>query len=212
MRKILSISGFVSALALMTSVMGCSAPTDSTMNRGDETNGDATYPIGPYGYVENSTVANYKFLGKLPTAGAYGDTAAPLLLGQYHADPANKLLLVEGSAGWCYFCNQEAPNVEKMANDHAAEGFKALTVLAEGHTRGVPSTPDDITDWVNSHEFHTTNMGIDPEARLFQYAPASAFPLHILVDTKSMKILWLCVGGIGACDSEAAVSDALGSL
>jgi 2-oxoisovalerate dehydrogenase E1 component len=80
----------------------------------------------------------------------------------------------------------------------------------------VPSNAEDMSDWVYRHEFTTTTMAIDPEARLFQYAPASAFPLHILLDTKTMQIKWLCVGGKGAagngCDTETAVIDTLASL
>lgn len=200
-----------SLLSAMT-LIACGAPVDNTQNQMQDP-AALNYPAGPYGYVEGSTVADYKFLGKVPANGDYA--ALPmrdLNLREFHADPAVKLLLIEGSANWCYFCNEEAPDIEQLSRDHYAEGYRAVTVLAEGNVRGVPSNADDIRDWVERHEFTTTGMAIDPEARLFQYAPASAFPVHILVDTKTMKIQWLCVGGKGACDTETAVVDALGAL
>jgi thiol-disulfide isomerase/thioredoxin len=200
---------FVFALALAAPTIGCSAPTDNTMNRMDDNGGDPNYPVGPYGYVEGSVVANYKFLGETPASGAYPGVVSPLLLGAFHDDSSMKLLLIEGSANWCVYCNEEAPTIEKLATDHP-DGFRALTVLAEGHVRGVASTADDITDWVASHDLHSTVMGIDPEARLFQYADTSAFPLHILLDTTTMTIQWLCVGGYPQCDAETTVSAALG--
>ena len=160
--------------------------------------------------LRGSTVANYKFLGQMPNAGNYPGNVMPLLLGQFHDDPTSKYLLIEGSANWCYYCNQEAPEIEQLAVDHAGDGYHSMTILAEGHTRGVPATADDSTDWASSHELHSTIVGIDPAAILFQYASASAFPLHILLDTRTMAIQWLCVGGIGECDATGAVNDALG--
>jgi len=211
MRHSISFVGLAAALTFVTLGSGCSAPTDGTQNQVDDpVAGD--YPTGPYGYVESATVANYKFLGKTPSGGTYGDAIQPIFLDDFHDDPAAKLLLIVGSAGWCYFCNEEAPLIEALATEKAAEGFRAFTVLAEGNVRGVPSTADDITNWVTKHDFRNNVMGIDPESRLFQYAPASAFPLHILLNAKTMSIVWLCVGGSGGCDTEAAVTDALGSL
>jgi len=212
MRKIpASALATFSAFVVSASLLGCSAPVDTTPNQVDPM--ALNYPAGPYGYVEGAVVADYKFLGKVPTAGDY--SALPmreLRLSEFHNDPAVKLLLIEGSANWCYFCNEEAPAIEQLSVDHFADGYRAVTVLAEGSIRGTPSNADDITNWVERHAFVQTGMAIDPEARLFQYAPASAFPLHILLDTKTMQIKWLCVGGQGACNTEAAVTDALGTL
>ena len=202
----------LSPLALAVSLVGCSAPTDATPNQMEQPQA-INYPAGPYGYIEGSVVADYKFLGKVPTNGDYASLPMrDLRLDEFHNDPAVKLLLVVGSANWCYFCNQEAPTVEKLSVDHYAEGYRAVTVLGEGSVRGTPSNADDIRAWVERHSFEKTSMAIDPEARLFQYAPASAFPLHILLDTKTMQIKWLCVGGEGACDSESAIVDALAKL
>jgi hypothetical protein len=203
---------FVLALALVTPAFlagGCSAPTDNTMNRMSDNGGDPNYPAGPYGYVEGSTVANYKFLGQEPSAGTYPGMVSPLLLGQFHDDPTSKYLLIEASANWCYYCNVEAPEIEKLATDHASEGYHSMTILAEGHTRGVPATADDSTDWATSHDLHNGIVGIDPAAIMFQYASSSAFPAHILLDTRTMAIQWLCVGGAPECDAAGAVSDAL---
>ncbi len=203
----------VSTVSTLFGLAGCGAPTDDTQNRMAETPIDPGYPTGPYGYVEGATVADYKFLGKTPADGNYD--ALPmrqLLLGEFHTDPGMKLLLVEGSANWCYFCNQEASEIEGLSVDHAGEGFRALTVLAEGSVRGLPAEEGDLSDWVNTHAFKKTSMAIDPEGRLFMYAPASAFPVHILLNTQSMKIEWLCVGGIGGCDTKGAVVDTLSRL
>ncbi len=207
------ISVTLLSISLALGASACSAPTDMTVNRPGDTTLDPNYPPGPYGYITGSTVADYKFSGKSPSDGNYA--AAPMrdiLLGEFHADPSLKLVLIEGSANWCYYCNQEAPVIEKLSTTYEGKGFRAVTVLAEGITQGTPSTPNDIQDWVDKHNFKKTAMAIDPAERLFQYAPASAFPLHILLNTKTMKIEWLCVGGIGACNTEAAVSDTLSTL
>lgn len=200
----------LAAFALITAA-GCSAPIDPTQNRDDQ-QGALNYPAGPYGYIEDSIIDNYKFLGKEPVAGDY--TSVPmrnLFLDEFYTEnnPDSKLLLIEGSANWCYYCNQEAPTIEKVATENYDKGFRVVTVLAEGPTQGVPSEEKDITSWVKKHKLKTGGMAIDPAQRLFQYAPASAFPLHILVDAKTMQIKWLCVGGIGGCDTEGAVASAL---
>jgi hypothetical protein len=216
MRNLMVGFALVFAVPLAFISGGCSAPTDNTMNRmnNNDNGGDPNYPTGPYGYVDGSTIANYKFLGQMPMAGAYPGAVTPLTLGQFHNDPSNKFLLIEGSANWCYFCNQEAPDIEQLAVDHASQGFHAMTILAEGHVQGVAATADDSTDWETMHSLHATIVGIDPAAILFQYASASAFPLHILLDTRSMVIKWLCVGGesangAGGCDTKTAVESAL---
>ncbi len=200
----------LAAFALVSTVsVGCSAPVDNTQNRGEQQS-NLNYPAGPYGYIEGSTIDDYKFLGKMPKDGDYaGVKMDNLYLDQYYNDKKTKLLLIEGSANWCYYCNQEAPSIEKLSTEHKDAGFRAVTVLAEGSTQGVPSDEGDITSWVKKHKFKNTDMAIDPAQRLFQYAPASAFPLHILVDTSNMTIKWLCVGGIGGCDTELAVESAL---
>jgi hypothetical protein len=209
-----SSSSFIlaSAGALALLITGCSAPVDNTANRMEEAPTDPNYPAGPYGYVEDATVANYKFLGRAPMGnGSYEDSMRPVQLGEFHSD-GTKLLLIEGSANWCYYCNQEADEIHAIAVENAGAGFKAMTILAEGTTRGVPANGEDVAWWIEKHAYEAVAVGIDPEARLFQYAPTSAFPLHILLDTATMKIKWLCVGGQGGCDTASAVADALGSL
>lgn len=186
---------------------GCAAPIDSTENRNEDTS-SLDYPAGPYGYIEGSTIENYKFLGKHPVAGDYASQAIRnLFLDEYHDDPGAKLLLIEGSANWCYYCNEEAPTIEKIAVDMEAQGVRVVTVLAEGLTQGVPSTEEDIARWVKKHKFKKSSMAIDPALRLFQFADSSAFPLHIVLDAKTMDIKWLCVGGQGGCDTKGAMEE-----
>ncbi len=204
----LSVVGLLS----MGALTGCSAPTDGTPNQMTPTNVDPNYPAGPYGYVEGSTVENYKFVGKIPVAGDYtGQAVRDLYLGEFHDDASAKALLIVGAAVWCGPCNDEAPIVEQLAIDRASQGFRVLTVLAEGRNYGTPSTSADINTWVDRHDFKASGMSIDPESRLFKYASTSAFPLQILIDTRSMKIKWLCVGGAGkgGCDVEGAVDSVL---
>ena len=200
------------ALSLGLLAAGCGGTVDNTANKGTtDTPHDADYPAGPYGYTKGSVVADYKFLGKTPTA---TDTysALPLrdlYLGEFHSDASLRYVLVVGSAGWCVFCNQEAPAVEALATKYKDQGFRAITVLAEGHTRGEPAVEKDIGDWTSVHHFVNTDMAIDPAGTLFKYADASAFPLHVLLDTQTMSIQWLCVGGAPGCDAETAVAQAL---
>ncbi len=210
-----TLTTVTAAFALFVGVLmasGCGGSADTTANKGNsDTQHDADYPVGPYGYTKGSVVADYKFLGKTPTA---ADTYAALplrdiFLGEFHSDPAMRHLLIVGSAGWCVFCNEEAPNVEALATKFKDQGFRALTVLSEGHTRGEPAIETDIGDWTTRHKFVNTDMAIDPASTLFKYADASAFPLHILLDTSTMAIEWLCVGGSPGCDSETAVAQSL---
>ncbi len=214
MKKQLAHAISVAGLLCMGALTGCSSPTDNTQNKMDPASTDPNYPAGPYGYVEGSTVADYKFVGKVPVNGDYANLPVrDLYLGEFHDDATVKALLIVGAAVWCPPCNDEAPSVEALAVSKASQGFRAMTILAEGREYGTPATADDIKTWVDRHSFKTTTMGIDPEGRLFQYASTSAFPVQILLDTRSMKIKWLCVGGAGAggCDVEGAVATVLGA-
>ena len=202
---------FLAAFALSVSVAaGCSEPIDTTMNRDDQQSG-LNYPKGPYGYIEGSVIEDYKFQGKAPVAGDYASQAMRnMFLDEFHNDDKTGLLLIEGSANWCYYCNEEAPSIEKLAAEKKDKGLRVVTVLAEGLTQGVPSDAEDISRWVKKHKLKEGWMAIDPALRLFQFADSSAFPLHIAIDTKTMQIKWLCVGGEGGCDTEGAITELLG--
>jgi thiol-disulfide isomerase/thioredoxin len=158
----------------------------------------SSYPAGPYGYVTGSTVDNYSFLGKLPPTSGGGyktEMMQKIDLASVRADPSVKVILIEGSALWCHFCNAEAPTVKALEQKYASQGFRVVEVMAESSQPGLPATEADLNVWAQRYGLSDYTMVIDPSNTIGQYADVSAFPLHLLVTSKDMKLSWMYVGG-----------------
>jgi thiol-disulfide isomerase/thioredoxin len=119
-------------------------------------------------------------------------------------DSTTKVILVEGSAVWCHYCNLEAPNVKAVEAKYASQGFKVVEVMAESSQPGVPATEADLTTWATRYGLSQYTMVIDPSNIMGQYADVSAFPLHLLITTKDMKLSWMFVGGDAPLDENVA--------
>lgn len=174
---------------------GCGAPIDPTPNRPSTTGGD--YPAGPYGYAAGSTISNLTFVGK--TAPSVQDyTPLPmkqLQLADLRAS-GSKLILIEGGARWCYYCNQDQPAMKQLENDYGSRGVVVLEVLAEGGI-GISATEDDINRWAAAHTLSGT-IAIDPGRQLVRYADISAFPLYMVLRVSNMHIEYMATGGMRA--------------
>ena len=102
MRFILSVC----AVALAFGSLGCSTTyVDPTLNQGNNNN-NVKYPAGPYGYVQDETIENIQFIGKVDPGGINGGADYTTLkmnyvsLADYHNDPAVKYIWMAGTAGW----------------------------------------------------------------------------------------------------------------
>lgn len=162
----------------------------------------ANYPDGPYGYSVRSIIGNLSFLVKADPDGAAGTATYSSLdpktiqLSDYFNDPNVSWLVLNGSAGWCGPCREEASYIPKDQAKYEPMGVRFVSVLIQGFDEAnqTPATTGDIDHWqLITHE-HIA-IGTDPQDNLHDYASMIAsFPLNIIVRTSDMQIMYSQLG------------------
>jgi hypothetical protein len=171
----------------------------------------AAYPPGPYGLTKGQVINNYAFSGfTAPQMNADPTGVQPINLGDFYNPtgtdtfPAGspygagtskpKILFIDIGASWCGPCQVEAKDTPAQYDMYHPKGAEFLFVLADGPTTGVTALPNDLKNWVT--KFHTAwPAGIDPDRR-FVSNFGVAFPINMLVDTKTMAIVDLKSGQV----------------
>lgn len=186
-------------LSMGLALVGCSGPkVDDTVDRmGQEVN----YPAGPYGYTVGTVIQNIDFRAKWDPEGHAGTASyaqmplAPLSLANYHNDADVKYLVLSGVAGWCGPCNDEQEFVPQWQAKFEPRGFRFLEAMMQGYNArsGAAATEADINRWQDIHQIRVA-IALDPEAKIFQYADVSAFPLNMVLRTSDMQIVYMQVG------------------
>jgi hypothetical protein len=175
---------------------GLEGTGESAANSAPDTNPDGVpYPtdgIGTLprkGSTPGNRIANFKFLG-FPDADTSGGLK-PISLAQFF-DPAGKkykIIHIQASGVWCYYCQEETKTVAQMQADLEAKGAVWLMSLAEGRTQGTPSTQVDLESWIKNYKAPYTQW-IDPgNQKLGPFYHAEALPWNANIDARTMEIL-----------------------
>ncbi|HKO01560.1 MAG TPA: TlpA disulfide reductase family protein [Thermoanaerobaculia bacterium] len=162
--------------------------------------GETTTPA-----TQSSTATSPQPASGVEVGDAMPAYTAPLLDGSELdiAKQKGSVVLLNLWATWCGPCRYEIPELEKMHNAHAKDGFKVVGVsLDEG---GV----DGVKEFVTKHEM-TYPIALDPESHLTTLFRTSVIPTTVLID-RGGKIVWKKYGMIEAGDKtlEAALQKAL---
>ncbi len=165
----------------------------------------AAYP-GPYGVGIGSVIPNYEFLGyprasteatelrKIQLADFYNPTGTGVYpagspYGEGRVKP--KALLIDRSAVWCGPCNYEAKNELPGKHLKYAPDGEFLVALDEGGTPGTSPTQGNLDGWVNTYKLDYPAV-LNPAATLSAIVGIDAYPGHIIVRTRDMKIVtWI---------------------
>jgi len=159
------------------------------------------YPAGPYGTEMGSVVENISWLGwKNGKDVGYDQGAFERVSLSDFYDPdgskGSKLLIINASAVWCGPCNLEARHM-RDANTYAtfhAKGVDFLWTLFEDANHD-PVKPQDLTNWGNRYAVDYP-MVLDPSLKTGAYFATDATPLNFLVDTRTMRIVDIIMGGL----------------
>ncbi len=177
-------------------------------------NSDGSYPTDDIGTAARAgdqpgqRINNFSFYGYLNTDPnkLTDPSGAPqrISLQQFY-DPtgsAYKVIHVVGSSVWCAPCNQETENL--AAGDYkeaAAAGIVVLQALLDGSTMGTGATTADLQSWVTGPRVDDTGSKfktpinfttvLDPNLQnLGSFFAAGAVPFNIVIDARSMEILY----------------------
>jgi hypothetical protein len=183
--------------------------------------GTPTYPAGPYGLAVGDTVADLGLAGfadaqkqsAVVETFSLGDFLNPggaevfpacSPLGAGAAKP--KALLVILHAVWASPSNYEAKSVLPAKHaQYAPLGAEFVAILVEGQTPGAAATSANVVSWTTKYAVDYPTA-IEPAHTL---NAVQSYPLHLVVDTKTMKIVDVLTG---APDDTSSIWASLAAL
>ncbi len=175
----------------------------------DTSCGVGIYPCGPYGTSANSVVANMELQGYMDAKelckehkDKVQDTATlrKISFKDYHLGDSScaamkkTLLWVMVSAGWCVPCQAEVKAVQ--AKYEAGSYDKRLGIINdvfETTKSNVPADAAFIKQWADGFKL-TYPVLMDPQFKVGAYFSKTAAPFNMLIDTKTMKIVYRSTG------------------
>jgi hypothetical protein len=200
-------------LFAVRALAACGVPQQEEMKAPDFMGGgqmpsEVTAPYnGPYGVGVGSVIKNYAFYGygdatvdktalkQVQLADFYNPTGDGVYPdgSQYGAGKKKPLaLVIDRSAVWCNPCNYEAQNeLPGKRTMYGPMGGEFVLALDEGGTPGTNPTQMDLTNWVTRYHVNYPAT-LNPQATLSAIVGIDAYPGHIIVRTKDMKIVkWI---------------------
>lgn len=157
------------------------------------------YPPPPYGNTTGTVAANMRFAGWLdPLAAAYDPTQSSVVEFAQFYDPDNtkdvEFLLVSAVAVWCGVCQQEYADLDsaQVYKKMRPRGVQMLGILFEDND-GQPAAYSDLKNWASAFRVGFPFV-LDPSFNSGVYFDRSATPMNMLIDAKTMKIVWVITG------------------
>ena len=170
-----------------------------------------SYPPGPYGVTKGATMTNFAFDGfSQPSVSKSAASIEKISLSDFYnasgdetfadgspygaGNPKPKALIIDVSAVWCAPCQYESKSL--LPNEYAKYhplGTEFFLLLADGAQVGVPAGPNELVNWVTKFNLNFP-AGIDPGRKLGASFSADAFPVNMLVDTRTMTIVEVVAG------------------
>ncbi|NUP13025.1 MAG: TlpA family protein disulfide reductase [Polyangiaceae bacterium] len=109
-------------------------------------------------------------------------------------EPKPTVLLLNIGAVWCGPCQEEADTVlPGQYAKYSPKGVQFVFVLADGPNQGVPAGLNSLVSWTTKYET-LWPATIDPSYTLGSLFKGAAFPVNIVIDTQTMKIVEAVAG------------------
>jgi hypothetical protein len=108
--------------------------------------------------------------------------------------PKPKALAIDIGSVWCGPCNTEAKDVlPPLYIKYQPLGGEFLLQLGDGATGGKAATPKDLYNWTKKYQVNFPAT-IDPDYKLGELFAANAWPSNVIVNTRTMKIVYAIAG------------------
>jgi hypothetical protein len=142
------------------------------------------YPAGPYGSKQGSIMRNHTFQGW-----ADGDTSQLKQWGldRYYCMTRTgeaKALLINVSSATCSTCKSEQSTLRSYYADAKARGIQIAEILWYFDSQ------QEALNWVQQAQLQFS-IGFDFDMTLMGEYDIGSVPLNLLIDLKSMKIVWV---------------------
>lgn len=157
------------------------------------------YPTDSIGVVARRTgrkgdrIPNFTFSGYPASDRASG--LKTIALANYYDPKAShhRILHLIGVASWCPICRGEAEDLKKVQAELPARGVVTLMVMLNGNTNGYGPSVDEVGTWMTRYDTRF-DFGIDVRARKLGTMGVNGVPWNVLVDTRTMEILFAGAG------------------
>jgi hypothetical protein len=196
------------ALALLL-LAGCEEePLPFAPGQGQDPNASGIrYPAGPYGVEPGSVISNYKFRGMVNPAvdktfvdmqladfyNPTGDETFPAE-SAFGEKPKPKALWLNISAVWCGPCKFESEEILPEEHEkYAPQGAEIFVLLADGGTVGKPATENNLVTWTDRYKT-AWPAAVDPTHTLASLFQSSAYPINMVIDTRTMQLQIVLAG------------------
>ncbi|MCA9564074.1 MAG: redoxin domain-containing protein [Myxococcales bacterium] len=164
-----------------------------------------TYPAGPYGSEEGSTIQNLSFAVGWSNPESVGYDlekldAAPLRLSDFFNPESNpalpEVMLLNTAALWCQACRIEHEELDTKLAEFGPRGLVIVSTLFQD-AQSNPAQPVHLQLWAKQFEVGFPFF-LDPEYQMGAFARAETAPLNLVIDLRTMKILKKITGEGGS--------------
>lgn len=174
------------------------------------------YPAGPYGQTVGSVLADECFEGLVdPPSVAFAtvDRTTAICFHDFYNPGATdaarpKVLVVMLGALWCGPCQIEAAAARKNHDHWAPLGVQFLASVYQ-NVNADPPTCTDLEYWTKTYALDYPSV-LDPTAKLGKYFTTGAFPDNIVIDTRTMTILYADAGQVDFGPGNTTLATAVG--
>lgn len=162
----------------------------------------APYPDPPYGTEQGAIIEDFRFLGWTnPVAQAYDTHRLQALSLASYYDPKGqdgvKYVVITAAAVWCSACRYEWQELTpQKLQPYEDRGVVFFGTLFEDND-AYPAEPKDLVAWAKNFKV-TFPFVLDPAFKLGAFFNREATPMTMVVDARTMKILWIQVGWLAS--------------
>lgn len=203
---------------------------DDVAKAGDQqaTCGAGIYPCGPYGTKTGSVLEDLRFLGyldrngdkKLDTKSASSSDYGLTSMKEFHQTAKRKLVWIIVSAIWCSVCKKENQELAQLYKNGKIDSRVELYQVMFEDENYQPMNKAKLAQWIEAFGQPTfayyagtpltfPNV-MDPSFKMGKYFDRAATPMNMLIDLKTMKIVYAKTG-YSLQQMGAAIQQALGN-
>jgi hypothetical protein len=164
----------------------------------------AAYPPGPYGSELRAVIENHAFLGwRDPVRSGFDPNRLERIELADFYDPrggGTELIVVNASAVWCPACRAEMRDIDVggLSETYRQRKVVLLGTLFEDANFN-PAKPEDLELWGNRLNFFLDfPLALDPGLKLGPYFAQSVTPLNLVIDARTMQIIFVQMGYSGS--------------
>jgi hypothetical protein len=107
----------------------------------------------------------------------------------------NKVLHVMAAVAWCPHCQAQTAAMAQAQPSVHLRGVEIVQTLMDGPKRGGSLSLGDLDEWSTGHAPNLTVVFDSEGRRLSTVANLNAVPWNALIDTRTMELLEVMVGG-----------------